>query len=296
MKTQEAFERQLNQQLSSDSFPLIDITDRVMVRIRQHGNVRRQTAKKMVWMAGVAAVFLVLCGFGYTAVTWQLHRGDGSVSMEYSSYKPGDGPLDVDLTSWVKRLEPGEAALFYIRHEGKDRFVAQENPVEYTSLARLEAEAGLNLHFPSGLEGGYSYKKGNLAHNLDVEPSLMESLRTEAQQSGSDMAMRKMQKAAVKEVEGMFLFYNNAEGGEIVVFSSVGEIWRQIYGNLRQSQVEKVNLRGQEAFSVVDHTTGMKKVLWLDDSSGTPIYYHVSTQTPALVSSKALLKAAESLR
>jgi len=295
MKTQEAFERQLNQQLSSDKFPLIDITDRVMDRIRQHGNVRRQPVKKMVWMAGAAAVFLVLCGFGYAAVTWQLQRGDGSVSMEYSSYKPGDEWPHFDLSPWMNQLEPGEAALFYFKREGKDYFVSQENPVKYTSLAELETESGFTVPVPDSLAGGYTFQQGSISHDLEKpDPSLMESLRAESEHSGGDFAMRKIH---VKEEKlGVSFVYRHEKGGEILILASMGEMWRKMYDNLEQKQVEKVSVLGHEALAVEDQTTGERKVFWLDERGAVPIYYKISTLTPDLVSMQALLKAAESLR
>lgn len=72
--------------------------------------------------------------------------------------------------------------------------------------------------------------------------------------------------------------------------------WRRTFGDLKSERVKKVNVQGQEALLVEDQAAGERKVIWLDERGGTPVLYKVSTVTPELVSSEALLKAADSLR
>lgn len=292
MDRNEIIEHQLSRRLAKNKLPLVDVTARVMAGIDGLKPQRPVSARKPLWIAGIAAAILVISGFGYAMSAWQLQRADGSVSMEYRSFKPGEEPAHgMDAGELRKRLNPGEAAFFVTLNEaGKEEIIGIENYRVYTSLEQLISAADLPLRFADSLTDSMKFTEGHIVHSLENPDIAL--LRAELEQSGLDIYMKN---TGLGDTEGAVAFYQNADGGKIRVDMFKGDSWRTIESSLKDEEIAKITIHNEEALAVTDRNTGERELHWMDERSGDPVYVKVSTATPGRVTEEELLAAARSI-
>ncbi|CAH1199010.1 hypothetical protein PAECIP111893_01207 [Paenibacillus plantiphilus] len=292
MDRNETINHQLNQRLAKNKLPIVDVTARVMARIDGIRPQRSFAARKPLRVASIAAAILIISGFGYAMVNWQLHRADGSVSLEYRNFMPGEESADsLDISELRKQLNPGEAAFFVtLNKKGEAEISGTENYLLYNSLEQLKAVLELPLHVTDSLTGTMVFKEGHLIHSLDNLD--LDLLRAELEQSGLDIYMKKV---GLGDPQGVSLLYQNDGGGEIRVTAFKGDMWRTVVSDLEDQEIEKIMVHNQEVLAVTEHHTGKRELHWMDEGSSIPMYVTVTTETPEFVSQDELLAAARTI-
>lgn len=293
----EIFNRQLSKRLSVNDWPAIDVTDRVMGAIRAGAGTAQRSKKlsRTSLIAGMAALVVVLSGFGYSALKWQLHRADGSVSLEYREFDSTDNgtPSESEAVDRLRsELAPGEAAAYMSPQKGIE-YVAFENPIEYDTFAEVAPLIELPAAFPSELPDGFAFYKGAIHHDLEmISPAEIEEWRQEMERSGQSEMMKPL---ATTGFSAVSLLYHESNGEEIRINATFGEMWRTVYTDLSKQSMDKVEVNGIEAFAITDSDSGKREIAWIDDSGDVPLYFQVSSVTSA-VEWDQLIDAAESIR
>ncbi|MUT64423.1 hypothetical protein [Paenibacillus sp. NEAU-GSW1] len=279
--------------LSNDSLPAIDVTDKVMEAIRVPR--KKKPVRKTMLAAGIAAAILVVSGFGYAA-SWQLHKADGTVSLEYRNPTEEDGPWSnhtaEEMEAMKQKLQPGEAGLFYDKSEVNP--FALENPIIYTDLKEMDSQWTSPIAVPETIANDvFRFKQGNYIHEMEMPNTADEPrLREEAAAAADGIAFTLIK---TYDIMGAHKEYTSSNGGQLGVFISPGKGWGTIITELKERDMIKTKVNGREAFAIVNKASGDREVVWMDERDGVPVYCKVSSTTPELVSQEQLIAIAGDL-
>ncbi|MFD0713103.1 hypothetical protein [Paenibacillus sp. GCM10027626] len=300
MKEKQAFPQQPSIPLFEHDLPAIDVTARVMSAVRERAarSTRARALRgKPAYIIGLAAVFIVVSGFGYATLSWKLQREDGRVVMDYRQFEPGDEPVSSreDFAEKQALLPEGTAAFFYEKPSQAGeagRYFSIDNPAMFDSAAQLRQESALPVRVPDQLGDGFQFAEGNfISGHSHPDEGLMEQLKAEAERSQESFAYAPID---IGDRVGLSLLYKGTAGGEIRVFADAeGERWRTVFTDLKEKHVSEAKVRGMEALLIANQMTGELEVMWIDGEGERAVFYKVSTETPQFVSSGQLLAAAE---
>jgi len=284
MNTNKSF-KELSAAMQNCNLPQIDVTDKVMQAIS------RTPVKKNrnIMVISMAVIILMASGFGYAASTWKLFGSDGTVTMEYRPFQPGDEPHDVtvDLMQYIPK---GEAALFYFKDSGS--FISRVNEIVVTQANELRTD-GIVPAPLAALGQEFAFISGNLIHDTKPALQMMKELEERASQSNDEFVFDIL---PYSDTLGYFATYQNEDGLIVTLDSLEGERWSTIYSDeISQIQGKLQLADGTEALYIEDAASSSLRIEWMKETDGQLVYYKLRSDLHNGASKEKLIELAGSL-
>ncbi|MFF2480377.1 hypothetical protein [Paenibacillus sp. NPDC058071] len=268
MKKQQPADWQTSLSLLEERLPRIDVTDQVMDAVRRRSGTKLHKSRKWYISIAVAAVVFA-CGFGYAAESWKLFAPDGSVTLEYRSFLPGDEPRDeLDTAKLHNMLAEGEAAIFHLMQE--DRMIGLANERQYADYAQFASEVGSRAPLKE-LGDDFNFQSGKLVHDLKSE--LAEEIDWTDSKTVDDIRYRMI---PLGNVTGYYASYSDNSGHKLSLSAVFNLPDRQIFTTeMNHSKVEKVQVGATEIFYMKDTDSTRQRVAWGEGEGERYVYYRL---------------------
>ncbi|OKP82970.1 hypothetical protein A3848_27050 [Paenibacillus sp. P32E] len=321
-----SIERQLVEEFKRDSRRCpSDLDTRIAAEYRQQvmqqrGKPSMLKTKKTPKFVLIAAIFIVLCGFGYAGSKLLFDDHTDKLSSNYKiEQKLQLIPEDVakirgSLAEVRAQLNPGETAVVYFKDHDLE---AQGTPVVYginkpVVLPVEEWRAALQKHhvgekFPESILGAYHFVEG-----METSPfqftfgadayTLLDEMKAESKKTGSEMLWRKTD-VSEDITETYTSVYRNAAGDSIYLTWQIadGAPGAKVFQLVPPGTVyEELQIGGltahylKDSQSLFGESSVHQDVTWLSAGEGKSTAYHVQTDSRT-VTKEQLIEAAKSL-
>ncbi|MEC0168309.1 hypothetical protein [Paenibacillus graminis] len=288
--------------------------------MQQRGEPSMFNKRKMPKFVLFAAVFILICGFGYAGGKLLFDEHTEKLSSNYRTEQQLQlAPEEVanirsSLAEVKAQLNPGETAVVYFKDHD---FEVQGSPVVFgiNNPVALPLEAWrvtLQQHnvgekLPESILGTYNFVGG-----METSPyqfsfggnayTLLDEMRAESKKTGSGMLWRKAD--ASDDLIGTYTsVYRNVANDSIYLTWQIAEgapgakMMQLVPPNTVYEDVQLGSLTGhylKDGQSLFGQSSVHQDVTWLSESEGKTVSYHVQTDSTAMTKEQ-LIEAARSL-
>jgi len=244
------------------------------------------------WFAmSMIAIVIVACGFSFaTSAVWKLFDTNGSVTLEYRAFMPGDEPVEgVDVNKLRELLPVGEAALFYLKET--DNFISLANQQTISSYSEFGVMAG-DMIPPERIGDDFVFSEASFIHEHRPDMNLMEELKQAAAMSSEPYQYGLID---MEEISGFSAKYTRAEGTQLLLSGLYGERWATVFSSLENKEITKLQLGDKEVLYITNRSEGIHQIVWREKSAGQAIYYKLQAALNSNITAEDLESTALSI-
>ncbi len=322
-----SIEQQLVEAFEQDSRKCpSDLDTRIAAEYRQQVMQQRgipfmSRTRKMPKFVLIAIIFILICGFSYAGSKLLFEDKTDTFSINYQTaqelhFEQGDiEKIRGSLEEVKAQLNPGDTAVVYLQDydiqvAGTPLVFGINKPIP---IPLEDWKATLQQHsieekLPESILGTFNFVEGmeNSPYQFSFGPDgyqLLNEMKAENKKTGSELLWRKADLSKAEPVVPYTSVYRNSSNETIYL------TWQIANGNpdLKMFQVappnttyEEINIGGLTAHYMLDDQSLFgqsnihQDVMWLKESGGKSVIYHVQTDSTKLTKEQ-LIEAAKSL-
>ncbi|NJJ39849.1 hypothetical protein [Paenibacillus apii] len=322
-----SIERQLIEEFERDSRKCpSDLDTRIAAeykhRVMQQRGIpfmfRKRRIPKVVL---IAVIFIVICGFGYAGNKLLFEDQKEKLSISYRTEQQLHfEKVDVEkirgsFQEVKAQLQPGDTAVVYLQDydiqvQGTPIVfgINKPVPVPLEAWKATLQQRSIKEKLPESILGTYKFVEGmeSSPYQFNYGPDayrLLKEMKAESKETGSKVLWRKTNLSEAIPVVPFTSVYRNSDNDTIYLTWQIagGDTNVKIFqAATLGTAYEEINIGGQKAHYLLDNqslygqSTIHQDVMWLKESGGQTVVYHVQSDSPSMTKEQ-LIEAAKSL-